>query len=181
MSASLGEVLLATGNLDICCGVDALLRQRFASNLDAMPPEGKVVFWCLSADGIVCNGGFQYLLERWSSPESYTLALEGFRAIGADECASALAEVLSLFPKGVPPADRDRRLRRWRRYEWRWDHPTVRQFWKGCERVPSLLVAYIRANRDAFERMLAPTELPPVSGADAPSGGTDDDPAGRRE
>lgn len=127
-----------------------------------MPAEGKVVFWSLSAEGIVGNGGFQYLFERWSLPSAYAEAVAGFRAIGADECADALAEVLEWFPKGVPPADRDRRLRRWRRRPgWPGEYPIADRFRQGSERGPALLATYIRARREAFERMLSPPEPAP--------------------
>ena len=158
MSTRLEELLALPSNLDLCCGLDALLRERFQDDLTAIPSAGKWVVWSLAADGIIGNGGFQFLFERWSSPSFYEDALAGFRAIGASKCAAAMAEALEWFPKGKPPVDRDRRLRRWRRCDWEWEQATVRRFWAGSQEVPALLAAFIRTHREEFERMLAGPE-----------------------
>src|SRR5436305_1489895 len=100
MASLLPQLLAEASDFDLCDGVFTLLEGRYAGGVAAMPPEGTVVVWVWHASGIIRNGGFQYLFEgAIRADPHYAGTLAAYRAIGAEECAAALAEALARFPR----------------------------------------------------------------------------------
>jgi hypothetical protein len=164
---SFRQLLAGASDFDLCDGVYHLLVNRYGDDLSAMPTEGKVVMWTLHAQGIIENGGFQYLFEGvFETDPHYAGTLAAYRTVGAEECAGALEEALGLFPSGKPPVDRNRRLQMWRRHGWRWDHPTVCRFWDGSSQLHRLVAAYIRSHQDTFDRIVGGSPAEPVATPD---------------
>jgi len=96
--------------------------KRYGESMNAaeLPEEHRTVALVVAANGLLCNGGFQYLFENDipGDPE-YLLMRQAHKTIGATEASAAFAKAFALFPKSAPPNDISRRLEIWRaRYSW---------------------------------------------------------------
>ena len=81
-----------------------------AASLDHLPRPRQVFAIIYSAQGIIDNGGFQYLFESdWPNNAPYTLFSDAYREIGARDVADWLDQAASMFPfcDPHPPSPRE--------------------------------------------------------------------------
>ena len=69
--------------------------------------EPLMTFWAVDqAQGVTDNGGFQYFFENdWPEKPPYSLFVEAFRRIGAQEAADCLEQAVAMFPSTSPHLD----------------------------------------------------------------------------
>ena len=69
--------------------------------------EPLATFWAVEkAQGVTDNGGFQYFFENdWPEQPPYSLFVEAFRRIGAQEAADCLEQAVAIFPSTSPQLD----------------------------------------------------------------------------
>ena len=69
--------------------------------------EQLLTVWAIEqAQGIIDNGGFQYFFENdWPENPSYSVFVDAFRRIGAQEAADCLQDAVELFPSTSPHLD----------------------------------------------------------------------------
>jgi hypothetical protein len=76
--------------------------------IDHLPRPRQVFAIIYSAQGIIDNGGFQYLFESdWPNKPPYTMFSDAYREVGATDVADWLDQAASMFPfspTGNPPA-----------------------------------------------------------------------------
>ena len=155
--------------------MDAYLKQRLASPNDfrlsdcifsrimeiphdddvhlraGLPKEQRVVFDVWGSEGIIGNGGFQYLFEHRFA-DCMAIA-DSYQSIGAQRAATAFREAAAIFPNSEAPADHDRRWQRLNRLGKRaqdiLDHCTDEVL--AVERqTQRLLAAYVRTHANAY-------------------------------
>jgi len=96
--------------------------------------------------------GFQDLFEATFANDPYfEFLLATYIAIGCTEAADALAEALRLFPDSRPPLDIDTRLAVFQAVPKETRDGLNNRFWDAD--IEQKLAAYIRKNRDAFQRL----------------------------
>ncbi len=153
MSKAFQKLLKDANDFDLSNGVFMLLADHFGGITTGMPPEGKVIIWVWHTSGIIGNGGFQYLFENVLPDDLYFAGtLEAYRTLGADQCAEALAEALSRFPKSKPPKSVERRLSIFQQEGW--GH-LDRKFWDQNKQLPGLIANFIREKKDIIKAALA--------------------------
>jgi len=114
--------------------------------IDALSADEQTFHLVDQMDREVNNGGFsQYFTNSAGDHTSETL--EALKFIGAKKTAKLLAEAISLFPGGAPPADRDDRTRMVDGFGQdavkKLDRLTSR-YYKGADNLMALLYARLR-------------------------------------
>jgi Domain of unknown function (DUF4375) len=66
-----------------------------------------VTFWAVEqAQGIADDGGFQFFLENnWPDCPAYSVFVDAFRRIGAQEAADCIQDAVDMFPSPSPHLD----------------------------------------------------------------------------
>ena len=108
------EMLLAMQDSDLCGLVwDRIIDHHGDdSDMSGYTEEEQVVDLVMRAYGFISNGGFQYLFEStFKGDPYYAKTAAAFEAIRARECAQALVDELSIFPKSKPPRNLEQRLK----------------------------------------------------------------------
>ena len=109
-----------------------------------------------AAQGVIGNGGFQYLFEAdWPGCPPYSLFADAYREIGASEVAGWLDQAAALFPFPDPHLRRDDRVRYLRSHGEEGDSPMgllSDQAIDAGNDVWTRLAAYVREHADAFPR-----------------------------
>ncbi len=83
--------------------------KRFGDPANLAPPIQTVVL-VHTAQGIIDNGGLQYFFESdFPRKPPYSIFVDAYRAIGANEEADALADAVKLFPFPDPHRFQDQR------------------------------------------------------------------------
>ena len=69
--------------------------------------EQLLTVWAVEqAQGVIDNGGFQYFFENdWPENPSYSVFVDAFRRIGAQEAADCIQDVMEMFPFTNPHLD----------------------------------------------------------------------------
>jgi hypothetical protein len=87
---------------------DLVLEYAIASAAEAgdiarLPEALRTVAIICSVQGVIDNGGLQYLFEAdFPGKPDYRLFVEAYRAIGADDAAAVLETAVALFPFDSP-------------------------------------------------------------------------------
>jgi hypothetical protein len=88
----------------------ALAEYQKIGALESMPTPMRTMLAVYNAQGIIDNGGMQYFFENdWAGQPSYSVFVEAYGNIGANEEASALAAAVELFPFPDPQKHQERR------------------------------------------------------------------------
>lgn len=90
--------------------VAALFERADSKGIDSLTTSERVVFVVWSAVGQIENGGFDQFFYN-SSGDFAAEAAPAFRTIGATGKAAVIDRALQLFPNGIPPEDRNQRIR----------------------------------------------------------------------
>jgi hypothetical protein len=69
--------------------------------------EHLLTVWAVEqAQGVIDNGGFQYFFENdWPENPAYSVFMDAFRRIGADEAADCIHDAMEMFPSSNPHLD----------------------------------------------------------------------------
>jgi len=69
--------------------------------------EQLLTVWAVEqAQGVVDNGGFQYFFENdWPENPPYSVFMDAFRRIGAQEAADCIQDAAEMFPSTSPHLD----------------------------------------------------------------------------
>jgi hypothetical protein len=150
-------------------------------DFDKMTGPERNVLLAYHVQGIVGNGGFNYLFETsLAGDPGYACTLEAYEQIGAANAAAAVRDALALFPGGRPPADVEERLQLYRTGPGDRRHAIDCRFWDARQEIERCLESYFRANVAAFRHLdgpprpqptSAPTEEPTDAGDAAPERG----------
>ena len=87
-------------------------RQLDAHNqvIESLSPQLQTFLRVYSAQGILDNGGLQYLFESdFDKQPPYSKFVEAYQSIGAVDAAQALSQAVALFPFADPHLDANRR------------------------------------------------------------------------
>jgi hypothetical protein len=88
----------------------ALAEVERVGDPDKLPPPVRTVVLVHAAQGIIDNGGLQYFFESdFPGQPPYSVFVEAYRAIGANDEAQALADAVKLFPFANPHRFQTRR------------------------------------------------------------------------
>lgn len=157
MSKSL-DALFQENDWELISGVFDRIIQHYGNEIDATAyrEEERVVILTWHAAGIIGNGGFNYLFEGCFRGDPYfARTAEAFETIGCKEAAAAFRKALALFPEARPPSDLRRRLELYRGGQGSKRHEIDTQFFGAHAEITKCLARYIRANRQAYEHLLA--------------------------
>jgi hypothetical protein len=126
---------------------------------DKLQPPVRTVVLVHAAQGIIDNGGLQYFFESdFPGQPPYSVFVDAYRAIGADEEASALAEAVKLFPFADPHRFQTRRDKFLERFQHGGAHRSDSPFEPytdrlcGNQNVWRLLKKYVRHHAESFRR-----------------------------
>jgi uncharacterized protein DUF4375 len=126
-------------------------------DVSELPEEHRVVLLVTSAQGIISNGGFNYLFEgSFKGDPHYLLTAGAFEAIGCQKAANAFQEALALFPDGKPPIDMEERLQIYRRGKGEQRHKLDCAIWDSTVEIETKLANYIRSHREAYRELPLP-------------------------
>lgn len=104
-----GHMALEKSKLDRAVDY-AMAQASAAEDISALSEAVRTVAIIWTAQGIIDNGGLQYFFESdFPGRPPYSIFVEAYRAIGADEAASALADAVALFPFAEPHRDAAKR------------------------------------------------------------------------
>jgi len=142
---------LLTRTADIVfAGVDG------AASLDHLRRPRQVFAIIYSAQGIIDNGGFQYLFESdWPNHPPYTFFSDAYREIGAPDVADGLDQAASMFPFSNPHLHREARVRYLRDFCVKGDSPMGVLSGEAIDasvRVFTRLAEYVRAHQNDFRK-----------------------------
>ena len=88
----------------------ALTEVERVGDPDKLPPPVRTVVLVHAAQGLIDNGGLQYFFESdFPGKPPYSVFVEGYRTIGANGEADALADAVKLFPFEHPHRFQKRR------------------------------------------------------------------------
>lgn len=83
---------------------------RAGGDLAKLPLQLQTVVIVFTAQGIIDNGGFQYLFASdFPNDPAYTLFSDAYRKIGASNAADCIEKAVALFPFPQPHLSRERR------------------------------------------------------------------------
>ena len=94
---------------------DRILK-HYADDIDPskMPGAHRTVLAVFHSDGILSNGGFQYLFEGdLTGDPHFQITRESYKIIGATDATAAFDKAYAVFPDSLPPKDMDQRLSIW--------------------------------------------------------------------
>ena len=81
----------------------ALSRAQEIEDVALLPAPVRTVALVHAAQGVIDNGGFQYFFESdFPGRPPYSLFVDAYRTIGADEEAATLEKAIALFPFAQP-------------------------------------------------------------------------------
>lgn len=121
-----------------------------------IPKPQQAVVFVYHADGIIGNGGFQYLFEGdFPGDPEFLLTRQAYKTIGASDASAAFEKAFAVFPNSTPPANINRRLRIWQsKYKLldssRDATSPDSMYLKASKGVMEKLKAYIKANESEF-------------------------------
>lgn len=122
--------------------------------IDHLPRPRQVFAIIYSAQGIIDNGGFQYLFEGdWSNTPPYAYFSDAYREIGATDVADWLDQAASMFPFSDPHLHREARVRYLRDFCVKGDSPMGLLSGEAIDasaRVFTRLAQYVRAHQIDF-------------------------------
>ena len=124
-----------------------------------IPEPCGVLLLVYHTHGILCNGGFQYLLEgNYNDDPGFWRTREAYRKIDAVNAINAFNRVFDLFPEGELPDDIDERLSiltdkftlddTFKKIE-----TPDGQYWDSADETMERLDAYVRAKLDDFPKV----------------------------
>ena len=124
--------------------------------IDLLPRRRQVFAIIYSAQGVIDNGGFQYLFESdWPNNPAYSRFSDAYREIGATDVADWLDEAASMFPFRDPHLHRAARVRYLREFCVEGDSPMGVLSGKAIDasgRVFTCLAEYVRTHESDFAR-----------------------------
>ena len=122
-----------------------------------LPPPVRTVVLVQGAQGVIDNGGLQYFFESdFPGQPPYSVFVNAYRAIEAEEAANALAEAVKLFPFAEPHRFVARRQKFLARFlddgTHRADSPFEPYTKRLCgnKKVWRLLAKYVRLHAESF-------------------------------
>ncbi len=124
--------------------------------IDHLPRPRQVFAIIYSAQGIIDNGGFQYLFESdWPNKPPYTMFSDAYREVGATDVADWLDQAASMFPFSDPHLHREARVRYLREFCVKGDSPMgvlSGEAIDASDRVFTRLAQYVRAHENEFRK-----------------------------
>jgi len=135
-----------------------VLEEKYGTDIDLslIPRTHRTILCVVWVDGKIGNGGFGYLLEDVLTGDSdFVLTRLAYQDIKALRALKAIEMAFSIFPKSIPPASVDERLRIWnRKFRFRdllynRDLSNIKYF-DTMEENMDLLDQYILANIETF-------------------------------
>ena len=156
MPRKIDTLLKSKDDNSLCDALFAALVAHYGGDLDISKckQSDQVVLLAWNATGIIDNGGFQYLLEsKFKGDPHFTRTAAAYKAIKADKCAAAFAEVLALFSESKPPADIETRLKLYQSVSTAKRKAFDNKFFDQSKAIAGILGRYIRDNRDAFTHL----------------------------
>ena len=77
----------------------AIAKVQESGDISGLEPEVRIVAMVHAAQGVIDNGGLQFFFEAdFPAKPPYSVFIEAYRAIGADDAASTLERAVALFP-----------------------------------------------------------------------------------
>jgi hypothetical protein len=145
-------------------------------------PEERNFLLAYQAQGVIDNGGFNYLFEgNFKGDPHFALTAEAYGAIGCTEAVEVFHEALALFPGGRPPADIPERLKIYRSGSGEKRGEIDCRFWRSAAEINRCLASYVRTHREVFEGLEeAPPERPATPKRPASNSAGDAPPLGAR-
>lgn len=107
----------------------------------------------VTAQALIDNGGFRYFFESHIQDSAdYTLFVDAYQTVGAEDSAQVIDQALSLFPEKKPPSDYHERRRLLDRIftEGEGTAKSLENQILGVESNYTKAAAYARANQDKF-------------------------------
>lgn len=117
-----------------------------------LPPAAQPIAILYSVQAIIDNGGFQYLFENdfpFSPP--YSVFIEAYRQIGADDVANKLGQAVAFFPFPEPHLHQEERRAFLDTLD---ESHTLFELGNevcGDERVWQLMEEYVTSHPEAFD------------------------------
>ncbi|MGI8978860.1 MAG: DMP19 family protein [Pirellulaceae bacterium] len=132
----------------------AFAKLKRVGDPDKLPPPFQAIVRVVAAQGVIDNGGFQFFFESdWPDQPPYTVFIDAYREIGADDEAELLADAVRMFPFADPHKFLRRRNEFLNRFQgqddspfWTYDHA----FCESSNEVERLLERYVRKHAAAF-------------------------------
>lgn len=159
MSPEVERLFQSANDSDLCNEVFEKIGDRYEHviSADEYTDEERVVMLVWHANGIVRNGGFEYLFDGYFPGDlDFQLTARAFEQIDCPQAAAMFRKALSLFPNGRIPSNINER----------WDAYTATDeaererinetFWRtdddegGEWTLRHKLAEYIRKHKDAF-------------------------------
>lgn len=86
--------------------------EKCGGDVAKLPHVLRTIVIVCTAQAIIDNGGLQYFFEAdFANQPPYSLTIDAYRAIGANDAADALASAVELFPFPDPHLFKDERNR----------------------------------------------------------------------
>jgi hypothetical protein len=156
VATSIQQLLSNASDFDLCNEVFKRIINYYGDDIDVstLPHEHRVILLVWHSEGIIRNGGFNYLFEAsFDGDPHFLLTAQAFRVIDCPPAFEAFQKAMALFPGLKPPVDLSRRLAIYRRGKGKTRHEIDCQFWDANDQIEKCLAAFIRANGKRFERL----------------------------
>ena len=127
------------------------LLEHFDKDLSKLDVPQQTLVTLYSVQGVVDNGGFQYLFESdFPGNPAYSRFVEAYRRIGANHAAECLEKALAMFPFEEPHLHREQRLEFMETLEEESEFVQLGDEVCGDEKIWAALEAYARTNAASF-------------------------------
>lgn len=133
----------------------AFARLKEAGNdISRLPIPLQTVAVIYSVQGIIDNGGLEYLFESdFDGTPEYSFFVEAYRRVGAESAASCIETAAAMFPFPQPHLHEDKRQQWLENVRDDEGHLFVKLSRKVCgdEAVFAKLAEYVDSNQNAFQ------------------------------
>lgn len=156
VSADVNKILEIKDDRELCDKLFDLMIKHYGEDFDISKCKEKdqPVILVLAADGIIGNGGFQFLFEGHFKGDPYfAKTAAAYKIIKASKCAKAFEEALKLFPDSKPPQDIDKRLKIYQGVPKAKREAIDDKFFSESRMMKTILAKYIRENRMEFKHL----------------------------
>jgi len=154
--ASIQELLDETNDFALCDKIFERICELRGNKLDvaAETEYERVVTLVWHSDGIIGNGGFQYLFEgNFNGDPGFVYTAAALRKIGCQARAEAFEDALALFPSNTPPTDLQERLTIYQKVPESERNRIDHKFWRAEADMVARLAAFIRDNRNQLDNL----------------------------